>query len=91
MKDLGGLDIMIYTGFIEDEFMGWKEALYAAFYCAVSAALAHKAPATLQQLEMALKQVALIDQEISPRPQLTSSKYGHFTLHPQGKPQGPLT
>jgi hypothetical protein len=24
VKDLGGLDILIYTGYMEDEFMGWK-------------------------------------------------------------------
>ena len=24
LKDLGGIDLLIYTGVIEDEFIGWK-------------------------------------------------------------------
>ena len=39
MKDLGGLDLLIYSGVIEDEFIGWKEAVYACFYTAVSVAI----------------------------------------------------
>lgn len=44
MDDLGGIDILIYTGTIEDEFVSWREALYTAFYCAVYAAVTGNQP-----------------------------------------------
>ena len=39
MDDLGGIDVLIYTGVIEDEFVSWREALYSAFYCGIFAAV----------------------------------------------------
>ena len=43
-KDLGGMDVLLYSGVIEDRFIGWKEAVYACFYTAVTTLLNHKTP-----------------------------------------------
>lgn len=36
IEDFGGIDLMIYSGLIEDQFMAWKEAVYACYYTAIT-------------------------------------------------------
>lgn len=44
LKDLGGVDLLIYTGVIEDEFIGWKQALYGCFYTALMTVITQNKP-----------------------------------------------
>jgi hypothetical protein len=81
LKDLGGLDVLIYTGVIEDQFIGWKESLFACFYAAVLAVITKNKPIEVARISHLIKQLALLDEEIVDRPQLLNYKHGHFTEH----------
>lgn len=61
LTDLGGLDLLIYSSFVEEEFMGWREALYSTFYSAVSTAITHAKIIEEKQIVRALQQAAAID------------------------------
>jgi hypothetical protein len=61
--------------------MGWKEALFAAFYAAVHSVVAPKRPLTHSMVAKTLKNAGQIDGDIIPRLQLTSSKFGACTIH----------
>lgn len=61
LKDLGGLDILIYTGFVEEEFMGWKESLFTAFYTAITTVLAKGKPIEEKQINNVINKLATID------------------------------
>ena len=62
LKDLGGLDLLIYTGVIEDQFIGWKEALYSCFYAAVVAAITKNKPIDNKKIHLLLKDLSKIDE-----------------------------
>lgn len=44
LDDLGGIDLLIYSGVIEDEFIAWKEAVYACFYAAITTVMTKNKP-----------------------------------------------
>jgi hypothetical protein len=79
LKDLGGLDILIYTGYVEDEFMGWKENLFSAFYTAVSSVLTKCKEIEEKQIVNIINKLLTIDNELSIKPQLLNYKVGHFS------------
>ena len=79
LKDLGGMDLLIYTGVIEDEFVGWKEALYSCFYTAVTTVITKNKPLEGNKISSLLKQLSILDEEIVDQPQLLNYKHGHFT------------
>jgi hypothetical protein len=62
INDLGGIDLMIYTGLVEDEFVGWKESLYAAFYSAIVAVITKNKPIDDKAINSLLKVVGTMDQ-----------------------------
>jgi hypothetical protein len=81
LTDLGGLDLLIYSSFVEEEFMGWREALFSAFYSAVFTTVTNGKSIDEKQIVRALQQAAVIDPETGPRPQLMHSTFAAFTLH----------
>lgn len=81
VKDLGGLDILIYTGYIEDEFMGWKESLFAAFYVAITTVLTKGKVVEERSIFKAIDALITIDIELKSKHQLTNYHPGHFALH----------
>lgn len=62
VKDLKGIDLLIYTGQVEDQFVGWKEALYACFYTAVKAIITKNQPIPQKKINQMLKQLSKIGQ-----------------------------
>lgn len=81
LEDIGGMDLMIYTGAVEDEFVGWKEGLYASVYAAMLAVITKNKPIESKAIHAVLKAIGAIDQEITVRPQLTSYECGSLTQH----------
>lgn len=79
-KDFGGLDILIYTGFVEDEFMGWKENLFATFYSALVMVLSKK-EVDSKNIANVINKLLTIDNELSLKPQMTNYRVGYFTQH----------
>lgn len=84
-KDFGGLDILIYTGFVEDEFMGWKENLFATFYSALVMVLSKKEVES-KSIANVINKLLTIDNELSVKPQLANYRVGYFTQHNSEKP-----
>ena len=85
LKDFGGIDVLIYTGVIEDEFMGWMEAVYSCFYVAIMAIMTNNKPIESTKLSTLLKQLSVISENLVDQPQLLNYKHGHFTEHFRGK------
>ena len=60
LKEFGGIDILIYTGVIEDEFIGWTETVYSCFYAAIMAVMTNNKPIESTKLSTLIKQLSVI-------------------------------
>ena len=78
---------MIYSGVIEDEFLGWREALYACFYTAIMTSLTKNKPIATAKINDMLKQLKPIDDLVVDQPQMLNNKFGHFSEHRSTNPR----
>lgn len=78
--------MLIYSGVIEDEFIGWKEAIYACFYTAVRVALTKNSPVETKKVSMALRQLSSTEYPLVDQTQMVNYEPGFLTLHGD-KPQ----
>jgi len=64
--------------------MGWKELLFSCFYTAVVTVISpekHSKGVTDKLICKLIKDIRVIDSEVTYNPQITNYKYNHFTEH----------
>lgn len=86
LTDLGGIDLLIYSGAVEDQFIGWKEQIYACFYTAVTVVLTKNKPIETKQVSSILKKIAVSEEEMFEQHQMLHYKPGCLSLHGCQKP-----